>query len=176
MRRQAGVQEVAAGGGRVRPAPPSRRAGALAVLLALGTVSLAGWLAALFPGDNLRYDAGWAGKPGRFTAAHCAEQGAGKSSHRLCSGVFDSADGTVTGRQVTLDDARVDVGRPVTLRLRPDGGYAVPGWDNVLFDLGGCFALLGGAGAVVAFVGIAPRGVVVRREVPSPRTVGRGPR
>jgi hypothetical protein len=114
------------------------------VLFAVGVLALAGWLMS-FPVDGFRYTAGLSGTPGTFTAAHCHTYGSGRTSERVCTGTFTSADGRLTDTKAHISNGRIDVGKHARLRRRPDGGYVQPGLGKAILDLAAAFGIVGGA-------------------------------
>ncbi|GAA2270684.1 MULTISPECIES: hypothetical protein [Kitasatospora] len=138
---------------------------AVGTLFAIGVLALAGWLVR-FPADEFRYTSDMAGTPGTFTAAHCHNEGAGKSRTRQCEGPFVPHNGSPTDPAAHITNARVDVGKPAELRRTDGGGYVQPGVLNAGMDLAGVFGIFCGAAFLLMFPAAGPRRVKVETGVP----------
>ncbi|MCO6007490.1 hypothetical protein NE236_21155 [Actinoallomurus purpureus] len=131
---------------------------AVGVLVAMGVLGLAGWLLT-FPLNDARYTSGLAGTPGTFTAARCHTTGSGKSSTRICSGTFESTKGGFIDRAAQIRNARIGVGKPATLRRRPDGGYVQPGPVNAGMNLATAFGIVSLAAFLLVVLCASPKQV-----------------
>ncbi|GAA0329491.1 hypothetical protein NE235_24445 [Actinoallomurus spadix] len=129
--------------------------GAGGVLAAIGVLALAGWLLT-FPLGDFRYSSGMSGTPGTFTAAQCHTTGAGKNEKRVCTGTFVAAKGGIVDGSARISDARVDVGKPVKLRRRPDGGYVHPGAMNAGMNLATAFGIVSLAAFLLVVLCVSP--------------------
>jgi hypothetical protein len=133
---------------------------AVAVLVGMGVLVLAGWLLT-FPLNDVRYTSGLAGTPGTFTAARCHTTGAGKGSTRICTGTFVSAKGGFIDRTAQVRNARIDVGRPAALRRRPDGGYVQPSPVNAGMNLATAFGIVSLAAFLLVVLCVSPKQISV---------------
>ncbi|MFL6054226.1 MAG: hypothetical protein ACJ72W_15090 [Actinoallomurus sp.] len=126
-----------------------------------------------FPLNDLRYTSGLSGTPGTFTAARCRTVGAGKGSTRVCTGRFVSAKSGFIDRAAHVSNARIDVGRPATLRRRPDGQYVQPSPVNAGMNLATAFGIVSLAAFLLVVICVSPSRVSVThgkrlRENPPP--------
>jgi hypothetical protein len=128
------------------------------VLAAVGVIALAGWLLT-FPLGDLRYTSGVSGTPGTFTAVRCHTTGADEGSTRVCTGTFVAAEGGFTDRTAQVRDADIDVGRPATLRRRPDGGYVQASPASAGKDLAAAFGIISLAAFLLVALCVSPPGV-----------------
>ncbi|WP_433182419.1 hypothetical protein [Actinoallomurus sp. CA-150999] len=154
-------------GGRTRRSPRtgSRRGAAgsplgvlltaVGVLAAIAVLGLAGWLLT-FPLDDARYSSGLSGTPGTFTAARCHTAGSGTP---VCTGTFVPAKSGLVDRNAHVRDARIQVGRPASLRRRPDGGYVQPGPAKTGKDLATAFGIISLAAFLLVLLCAAPKRV-----------------
>jgi hypothetical protein len=130
------------------------------VLVAVGVLALAGWLLT-FPLDDFRYSAGLSGTQGTFTAAQCHTTGSGKSSSRVCTGTFVPAKGGSADRSARIRDGRIEVGKPATVRRRPDGGYVEPGAAKAGTNLAAAFGIVALAAFLLVVLCVSPANITV---------------
>ncbi|UKY47764.1 hypothetical protein [Streptomyces inhibens] len=141
-----GTEATAAG-----TSSPSRAFNAIGALLVLGIISLAGLLLRM-PLNDFRYATALSGTPGTFSATHCHTVPAGRGTSRACTGTFVAADGGFTDRAAHLTDARIKLGKPISLQRESDGSYIRPLAAGAALDLAGAFAIVWGAAFLLVMV------------------------
>ncbi|MEV5706532.1 hypothetical protein [Actinoallomurus sp. NPDC052274] len=130
------------------------------VLVAMGVIALAGWLLT-FPLDDFRYSSGLSGTQGTFTAVRCHATGSGKDGSRVCTGTFVPAKGGSVDSSARVRDARIEVGKPVTVRRKTDGGYVRPGAANAGTNLATAFGIVALAAFLLVVLCVAPKNIKV---------------
>jgi hypothetical protein len=99
-------------------------------------VALSGLALLLGLANEVRYELGYAGKPGQLRITSCRTTGSGKTTRVSCAGVFTLNDGTVTDEPHSVDwDLHAE--DVVAAQRQPNGSLSETGWKTASFAIGG---------------------------------------